>query len=274
MSATLHPSTSPRTGTPRGRSQTQLPEPRAERPRAERPRDAGAPDRLALLGLRASLVELLRYVALHPDERVHLRRLEQLFGSKSASFQRDLRALVDLGALRRVEDGAAGPARRVQYELVRSWPLWPAIRTILAELSDPAVLVREAVRGVSGVEAAFVYGSQAKGQARPDSDVDLFLLGSAIDAKGLHRALAEVAALTGRQVNPTLYTPLKLAERLGRAESPSRRYLRDILSGPKTWVAGAVTALQPIAVAAGVPAAALGDGTAAAEAPPRIGHRR
>lgn len=218
---------------------------------------AASGDRLELLGFRHSLAELLRFLALHPSERIHLRRLEQLFGQKSASFQRDLRALVELGAIRRVATASASTQRRVEYEVVMSWALWPAIRTIVAELSDPGVLVREALRGVGGIEAAFIYGSEARGQARPDSDVDVFVLGDAVDTKALHRALAEVGMLTGRQVNPGLYSRLKLAERLGQADSVSRRFLRDVLAGPKTWIGGAVEALRPIAVAAGVPAAAL-----------------
>jgi hypothetical protein len=213
-------------------------------------------DRLELLGFRPSLAELLRFLALHPTERVYLRRLEQLFGQKSASFQRDLRALVELGAIRPVA-ALHGDARRIEYEVVMSWPLWSAIRTIVAELSGPGVLVREALRGVDGIEAAFIYGSEARGEARPDSDVDVFVLGDAVDRKALHRALAEVGLLTGRQVNPGLYSRLKLAERLGQADSVSRRFLHDVLGGPKTWIGGAIDALRPIAVAAGVPAAAL-----------------
>jgi predicted nucleotidyltransferase len=213
------------------------------------PQRAPAPtDRLALLGLRGSLVDLLRYFAVHPDERVHLRRLEHLFGPKSASFQRDLRALVELGALQRVD----AASRRVEYELVGSWSSWPAIRSLIAGLSDPVVLVREALRGVGGVDAAFVYGSQASGRARPDSDVDVFVLGDALDRRALHRSLGEVALLTGRQVNPGLYTRIKLAERLGRPDSPSRRFLRNVLAGPKTWVAGDEDALRPLATAAGL----------------------
>ena len=208
-------------------------------------------DGLGLLGFRGSLADLLRYFAVHPRERIHLRRLEQLFGPKSASYQRDLRVLVELGALQRV-DSSGSPGRRVDYELVASWPLWPAIRTLVAELSSPVTLVREALRGVSGVDAAFVYGSHASGRARPDSDVDVFVLGDDIDRRALHRSLAEVVMLTGRQVNPGLYTPLTLAERLGRPDSPGRRFLRDVLAGPKMWVAGAEAAILPVAIAAGV----------------------
>lgn len=218
------------------------------RGRGRYPGTAASSDRLAMLGLRGSRIDLLRYFAIHPDDRVHLRRLEQLFGARSASFQRDLRALVELGAVRRID----GESRRVEYDVIRSWPLWSAIRTLVAELSDPAVLVREALRGVRGVEAAFVYGSQATGRARPDSDVDVFVLGDDIDRRTVLRSFAEVGILTGRQVNAGVYTRMKLADRIGQPDSPARRFLRDVLTGPKTWVAGDSDALLPIAAAAGI----------------------
>lgn len=194
------------------------------------------------------MVALLRYLAVHPDDQVHLRGLEHLFGQQSESFQRDLRALVELGALRRVALG-----RRVDYEIVRESALWSIFRSLLGEFSDPTELVREALRGIAGVDAAFVYGSQAKGTARADSDVDLFVLGDTVDKRALHRSLMQVAVLTGRQVNPGLYTRMKLAEALGSADAPSRRFLREVLAGPKRWIAGAAEALRPIATAADVP---------------------
>jgi predicted nucleotidyltransferase len=211
---------------------------------------------LALLGLPASLVDVLRFAILHPDEPIYLRRLEQFFGARSASFQRDLHRLEALGALAKVPRDSAD-ARRVSYAVVRNWPLWPAMRKLMAELSDPIVLVQEALRGIAGVEAAFVYGSQASGRARPDSDLDVFVFGDAVDARAMRRSLAELSILLGREVNPSVYSRLRLAERLSADDGGSRRFLKDILTGPKAWVAGAAAAIAPTAIAAGIAAAAF-----------------
>ena len=215
--------------------------------------DSATPSRdgLALLGIRGTKAELLRYLALHPDDPVHLRQLEQLFGPRSASFQRDLKALTELGALRRSSSGGAA-ARRVEYELVHEWALWPAVRSLIGELSDPVDLVRDAFRGVAGVDAAFIYGSLAHGSARPDSDVDVFVVGKSIDARTMHRALFAVSVLVGRQVNPNVFTPIRLAEGLGQLHSPSRRFLSEVIGGPKRWICGEADALRPIAAAAGI----------------------
>lgn len=73
-----------------------------------------------------------------------------------------------------------------------------------------------------------------------------------MDRRALRRSLAEVTLITDCQVDLILYTPVKFAQRLGPAESPSRRFLSDPLRGGKTLVAGAQEALRPIAAAADV----------------------
>lgn len=203
-----------------------------------------------------TLIGLLRFIALHPRDRVHLRGLEQLFGKRSASFQRDLQRLVELGALQRVEH-EHGSGRRVFYEVAHEWSLWPTIRSLIVGLSDPAVLVREAIRDVEGIEAAFVYGSEAAGTARADSDIDVFVFGDHVNTRALLSGLLEVSLLVGREVNPGVYTHMKLAQRLARPDAPGGGFVRDVLGGPKTWVAGAVDALAPIAIAAGVASSVL-----------------
>jgi predicted nucleotidyltransferase len=209
-------------------------------------------DPLALLGISGSRASLLRYLALHPEERIYLRQLERLFGERSASLQRDLKALVAIGAIR---PAPRLGGRRVEYEVSPDWPAWGALRRLLVSLSDPPTLAREALRGVAGVDAAFVYGSFAAGRATAESDVDVFVMGEAIDRPRLYRALTELAVLTGREVNPSCYTPTVLRDRLTAPGSPSRRYLREVLSGPKHWLAGPGDALEAVAEAAGVPLA-------------------
>jgi len=216
-------------------------------------------DRLALLGIRGTKAELLRYLTLHPDEPVHLRQLEQLFGPRSASFQRDLKALTELGALRRRPPCGGAAKRRVEYELVHEWSLWPAVRSLIGQLSDPVDLLRDAFRGLAGVDAAFIYGSFAYGSPTPVSDVDVFVVGKRIDTRAMHRALFAVSLLVGRQVNPNVFTPIRLAEGLGLLHSPSRRFLSDVIGGPKRWICGAADALRPIAAAAGISLPPYGD---------------
>lgn len=80
--------------------------------------------------------------------------------------------------------------------MVLSCPLWPTLRRVVAQHSTLITLVREALQDVEGVATAFVYGSQATGTADAESDIDVFILGDAVDVRSMHHAFAEVSVLT------------------------------------------------------------------------------
>lgn len=201
-------------------------------------------DAAAQLGLSRPLVRIVRYFALRPGARAGLRQLQRALGLGSASAQRDLKRLTDIGVLRRYE-----LAKGVRFGIVEDAPLWGALRTLIGEASAPETLLREALREVPKLDAAFVFGSTAAGTARPSSDVDLFVVTDDDDPRQLYRAINEAGLLIGREVNTVRYTKTDLAHRLAGGS----RFVREALAGPKAWVAGSAGAIAPIAIAAGVP---------------------
>ena len=196
-----------------------------------------------LLGVTPSLARLLRYFVLRPQARPHLRKLQRDLGLGSASIQRDLARLTAAGILR----SAWGSGRTVSYSAVPG-PFWELARKLVAASDDPAQILAAALRDVAGIEAAFLFGSHASGTAQPDSDVDVLVVGDAVDRRGLHRQLFEVGQTLGRQVNALCYTRQMLAERLASGAG----FAREVLERPTIPVAGDPRAVAPIAVAAGL----------------------
>ena len=202
------------------------------------------PDAIQAIGLPPSMAKLLRYLALRPSGRPSLRELQRELGIGSRSSQRDLSRLVSLGVLRRNAEG-----RSVRYELNQASPLWWALLQLVGQGTPPEALLGVALRGVKGIEAAFLFGSTAAGNDRADSDVDLFVIADDLDARMFHRVVAEAGLVLAREVNPVKYTKAELARRLAGRTT----FVREALAGPKRWVAGNPSAIEPIAIAAGVP---------------------
>lgn len=98
----------------------------------------------------------------------------------------------------------------------------------------PVELLREVLADVSGIAAAFVFGSIARGDAREESDVDVFIVDQGIDEDELSRRTLDAGVDLRREVNVIQFTPEevvgKMRDELG--------FVSRVLAGPKCWIVG------------------------------------
>jgi predicted nucleotidyltransferase len=66
------------------------------------------------------------------------------------------------------------------------------------------------------IDAAFVYGSVAKGQDSAVSDIDLMVVSENLTHGDLVGAIEAAVSRLGRNVNPTVYSRQELDRRIGR----------------------------------------------------------
>ena len=174
------------------------------------------------------MARLVTHFATRPDETRHVRALQRATGLAPRSLQTELARLVRLGILRRHVDG-----RQVKYGLDEQSPRWRALRSLLRELADPAEVVREALADVAGVEAAFLFGSYARGtDIRESSDLDVFILHGDLPEDRLARRTLDAGVLLGREVNVVTTNYDDLLVRLTEGSG----FLRAVLRGPKVWL--------------------------------------
>lgn len=175
------------------------------------------------------MLRLVMFFVLHPEDRLHFRALKERLGLGTGALQRELARLERLGLIARTD--AQG---RVFHTPITEHPSWRAFRTLLREHADPMDVLREALSGVTGIKAAFVYGSTVRGDTRPDSDIDLFIVEEGMPLHEIGRATTEAQSLLDREIDLRCYTPSRLAKGLEQGSS----FLDDVLSGPKTWLIG------------------------------------
>lgn len=179
--------------------------------------------------LPGGTLKLVTHFILHPEDRLHFRALKQRTGLGTGSLQRELARLEGMELIARTEEGG-----KVFFEPRWERDTWRAFRTLLREHADPVEVVRDALIGVSGIRAAFVYGSTVRGDTRPDSDIDLFIVEEEMPLHEIGRAATEAESLLDRLIDISAHTPASLRQKLERGSS----YLLDVLSGPKTWLIG------------------------------------
>jgi predicted nucleotidyltransferase len=184
--------------------------------------------------LAGGTFRVLIHFLLHPERRLHFRALQESTGLGTGALQRELARFEALGLVSRVEEGG-----RVYFQAIPDHPSWGAFRTLVRHHADPAEVVKAALRDVPGIQAAFVFGSTVRGSAPPDSDVDVLIVEEGMPLAAIGRATSGAQSLLHRVIDVKRYTPAALAARLTRGNE----FLRDAISGPKTWLIGSEDAL-------------------------------
>ena len=179
------------------------------------------------LGSQARARVLTHFVA-HPGWNLHVRALEQHIGIANRSLQLELERLETMKLLRREEHG-----RTVIYRRVELTGVWPAVDVLVRSFA-PLMLISDVLRGVPGVEGAFVYGSFAKGTAREDSDIDVLVFGDRIGDEEFGEALNGLYMTLDRPLDVKRYDRHSFVRDLREGSS----FLPSALAGPQTWLVG------------------------------------
>ncbi len=182
-----------------------------------------------LLGRSKIRQRILALIMDAPERRMHLRAIARAVETSAGTAARELDRLENAGLLRRVREG-----NQVYFEARPNQPLYGAIRDIVRQtVGAPAVVCRH-LSGLSGVERAVIFGSYAHGPLKPDSDVDLLIIGTP-DRNDLTERL-EIAGLEiGRPVNEVVMTRDELDALRTRGDA----FVRSLDLGPTITVIGA-----------------------------------
>jgi predicted nucleotidyltransferase len=173
---------------------------------------------------------VLRVLFGQPGRSFYASELIRDAGTGSGAAQRELARLEASGLI---------VARRIgnqkHYQANALSPLFSELRNIVLKTVGLAEPLRAALKPVvSGIRAAFVYGSVAKATDQASSDIDLMVLSDSLTYGDVFGALDAVSRTLGRQVTPTVYSAAEFSK---RAKDESA-FVTRVLEGPKVWVVG------------------------------------
>ena len=183
--------------------------------------------------------------------RVQQRVLGVLFGQPRRSFYaNEIIALARSGSgavqreLARLEAAGLVTVNRVgkqkHYQANAASPVFEELRALILKTVGLADVLRTALAPLErDIQAAFVYGSIAKGQDTAASDVDLMVISDRLTHAELFATLESASNQLGRKVSPTLYSAKELARRKKREQS----FVTRVLAQPKLWLIGDERAL-------------------------------
>lgn len=175
------------------------------------------------------LVDVLCLFLMHPEEEYYQRSLAEKTGHSLAQVQYALERIEQAGLVNKKKSG-----NRLYYKVEKSHPAFEDLKRAFFKTVALGDVIREALKPLEKkIMFAFVYGSIAKGQDRPDSDLDLLLIGS-VTLKDIANAVADLSEKLKREVSPVNYTPATFVERL----KEGNRFALELLETPKIWLIG------------------------------------
>jgi predicted nucleotidyltransferase len=175
---------------------------------------------------------VFRWLFGQPERSYHLNELRRLTGLGSASLQRELNKLAEAGLVR---SQRVGNLRRFQANAES--PVYGELVGLTRKTLGVEQMLREALVPLAPkLEAAFIYGSVAKGTDSAKSDIDVMLVGRNLLLSKVLELLVPLEAQLGRKINPTCLTPSEFKRR--RAERDS--FVNRVLAQPTLPLMGDV----------------------------------
>jgi predicted nucleotidyltransferase len=173
-----------------------------------------------------------------PDEAFYLRELARLTGTTASSLQRELAALTRAGVIERTVRG-----QQVYFRANRACPVFDELRGLVVKTFGIADVLKDALQPLADrIDAAFVYGSVARGEERAESDIDLFVVGS-VSSGDVVEALVPARQRLGREINPTVFPRAEFSAKARERD----HFLTTVLGERKLFLIGGDDELEDLA---------------------------
>lgn len=178
-----------------------------------------APNALPLFRSEMQL-RLLALLILQPERSWTLAELARALNAPASSVHRELRRIEAAGLLDR-EDSS----RPHRFAGASNAPLFKPLRELLQMTVGVEGELRDAL-DVPGVVAAVIHGSWAAGNPRPDSDIDVVVVGDS-DLRTLRRRTRGIAGRAGRRIDFMLFGVDEFRARISEGHGFARHLLDE-----------------------------------------------
>ena len=164
------------------------------------------------------------------EQSYYLNELVRLAGVGKGTVRRELDNLLSAEIITITKQG-----NQNHYRANPKCPVFNELKSIIKKTSGILDVLLHALEPfLNELELAFVYGSVAKGSEHSASDIDLMLVGEGLNYSDIIGELIPAAEQLGREVNPTIFSPKELKERLASKQSFATR----VLAQDKLWLLG------------------------------------
>lgn len=174
--------------------------------------------------------QLLRLFFTNPERAFFLREIARFLGSPLSGVRKELLQLEKAGIIISQREGG-----RLYFKLKKDFAFFEELKRIILGTVGLGDVLKRKLQSPRSIKLAFIYGSVARGEETPQSDIDLFIVGN-ITEKELHRIITRAENEISREINYTLMTPKEFQERI-KSDDP---FLKRLFREEKIFLKGKV----------------------------------
>jgi predicted nucleotidyltransferase len=159
----------------------------------------------------------------------YMRELARHLRLTPSSLQRELVSLVRGRILVQKREG-----KHVYFQAATDSPIFEELQGLILKTVGLADVVREELKPLADrLQWAFIYGSVARSEEHPASDVDLMIIGH-VGLALVSSPLRKAERRLNRAVNPTTYTPDEFAHKV----KSNHHFITTVMRSKKLFILG------------------------------------
>ena len=173
---------------------------------------------------------VLGLLFVNADRSFYTNEIVRFVDSGIGVVQRELEKLAQSGLVTIKKVG-----NQKHYQANPDTPIFAELRGIVLKTVGLADILRLALLPLSDkIQAAFIYGSIAKGSDTAKSDIDVLIIGTELAYADVYEALSAHESDIGRPVNPSIYSTQELQRKLAEDNA----FVSRVLEQPKIFLIG------------------------------------
>jgi predicted nucleotidyltransferase len=171
-----------------------------------------------------------------PERSFYTSEIVRTVNSGTGAVERELQRLQSSGLV-----SVRWIGNQKHYRANPDSPIFGELQSLVLKTVGLAGPLADALRAhAEKIQAAFVFGSVAKGSDRATSDIDLLVIGDDLDYSDLYTALHGAESKLHRKVNPLFLTQEDWRRKVSRKDS----FVQRISAQPKIFIVGTESTLR------------------------------
>ena len=145
--------------------------------------------------------EILSIFFTHPEKDYNLTEIGEIIKKKPGVFKKTMDSLEKWGILISRKRG-----NQRLYKIYENFRFISEMKSMVEKTFGAEGLIRDLVNSIKGIKTAFIYGSYAKDALRPDSDIDLLIVGNPNIEDELLGKITILEKKIDREINYTFHS--------------------------------------------------------------------